>query len=85
MGSGGAGGVATSCREVFELAVNDAVIEIVDREALEVTTDDLEDIDALPLTRPEKMFTATVPKDFTPSGLTTGVIVDGGIGAKIFY
>ena len=49
----------------------DAAVEIeaVDDEVVEVTTDDLDDIDALPLTWPDA---GTDPKDFTLSDLSGG-------------
>jgi len=49
----------------------DATVEIeaVDDEVVEVTTDDLDDIDALPLTWPDA---GTDPKDFTLSDLSGG-------------
>jgi hypothetical protein len=54
-GSDVAGEVPTVCAvdsdAVVEPAVDGGVIEVVDEEALEVTTDDLDDMDALPLTR----------------------------------
>ena len=49
MRSGGAGEVATGREAVVKLAVDDAVFEVMNKEAPE-STDDLDDIDALPLT-----------------------------------
>jgi len=46
--SGGAGEVATGREAVVKLAVDDAVFEVVDKEAPEFTTDNFDDIDALP-------------------------------------
>jgi hypothetical protein len=54
VGSGGAGEVATDGAvdrdTVAEPVVDGAVVEVVDKEAPEVSTDDLDDMDALPLT-----------------------------------
>ena len=51
MESRGAGGVATAGSEaIVELAVDDPVVGVMDKEAPKITTDGLDDIDALPLT-----------------------------------
>jgi hypothetical protein len=50
VGSGGAGVGAVGGVDVVKLPVDGAVVEVVDKEAPEVTTDDLDDIEALPLT-----------------------------------